>query len=112
MLLKDVARIELGAENYNAVSRVNGHPGSGIAISTAPGADALKTAELDQSDGGGGGQGEFLEGFNYAYANDTTEFIKLSIDEVVKTLGEAIALVVPSSCSSSCRAGARRWKCR
>ena len=46
VLLKDVARIELGAENYNAVSRVNGHPGSGIAISTSPGADALKTADL------------------------------------------------------------------
>ena len=93
VLLKDVARIELGAENYNAVSRVNGHPGSGIAISTAPGADALKTAELIKATVAEAAK-EFPEGFNYAYANDTTEFIKLSIDEVVKTLGEAIALVV------------------
>jgi len=93
VLLKDVARIELGAENYNAVSRVNGHPGSGIAISTAPGADALKTAELIKATVAEAAK-EFPQGFNYAYANDTTEFIKLSIDEVVKTLGEAIALVV------------------
>src|SRR3712207_2249728 len=44
--LGDVARVELGAESYNAVSRVNGHPGAGIAVSLAPGADALETAEL------------------------------------------------------------------
>src|SRR3712207_9384951 len=43
--LGDVARVELGAESYNAVSRVNGHPGAGIAISLAPGADALETAD-------------------------------------------------------------------
>ncbi|WP_448662076.1 efflux RND transporter permease subunit [Sphingomonas sp. CJ20] len=91
--LSDVARIELGAESYNAVSRVNGHPGAGIAISLAPGADALKTAELVKA------QVEkisrtFPAGFKYAYANDTTAFIKLSIDEVVKTLIEAIILVV------------------
>ncbi len=93
VLLKDVARIELGAENYNAVSRVNGHPGSGIAISTAPGADALKTAELVKATVAEAAK-DFPAGFNYAYANDTTEFIKLSIDEVVKTLIEAIILVV------------------
>ena len=93
VLLKDVARIELGAENYNAVSRVNGHPGSGIAISTAPGADALKTAELVKATVAEAAK-DFPQGFNYAYANDTTEFIQLSIEEVVKTLGEAIALVV------------------
>src|SRR5215207_5595176 len=44
--LGDVARVELGAENYSAVVRVNGHPGAGIAISLAPGADALETADL------------------------------------------------------------------
>ncbi|MDG2534799.1 efflux RND transporter permease subunit [Sphingomonas sp. HITSZ_GF] len=93
VLLKDVARIELGAESYNAVSRVNGHPGSGIAISTSPGADALKTAELIKKTVAEASR-DFPEGFNYAYANDTTEFIKLSIDEVVKTLIEAIILVV------------------
>src|SRR5690349_10931744 len=44
--LRDVARVELGAENYSSVTRVNGHPGAGIAVSLSPGADALKTAEL------------------------------------------------------------------
>jgi multidrug efflux pump len=91
--LGDVARVELGAENYASVTRVNGHPGAGIAISLAPGADALETADLvkarvDQL------SANFPEGLEVAYANDTTEFIKLSVDEVVKTLIEAIVLVI------------------
>ena len=91
--LSDVARIELGAENYNSRSRVNQHPGAGIAVLLAPGADALKTAELvkamvEQK------SKAFPPGLKYAYANDTTDFIKLSIEEVVKTLFEAIVLVV------------------
>ncbi len=91
--LGDVSRVELGAENYAAVVRINGHPGAGIAISLAPGADALETAELVKarvqqlSD-------EFPEGLQIAYANDTTDFIKLSVEEVVKTLIEAIVLVI------------------
>ena len=91
--IRDVARVELGAENYNAVIRVNGHPGAGMAISLAPGADALKTAELVKARVGDL-SGSFPEGFKVAYANDTTAFIKLSVDEVVKTLIEAVALVV------------------
>jgi len=91
--LKDVARIELGSENYNAVTRLNGHPGSGIAISTAPGADALTTAELVKAQVAELSK-TFPQGYKYAYANDTTAFIKLSIEEVVKTLIEAIILVV------------------
>jgi multidrug efflux pump len=93
VLLKDVARVELGAESYNAVSRVNGHPGAGIAISLAPGADALETAELVKAQVEQIARG-FPAGFKFAYANDTTAFIKLSIDEVIKTLVEAIILVV------------------
>jgi multidrug efflux pump len=46
VLLKDVARLELGAETYGVVSRVNGHPGAGMAVSLSPGADALATAKL------------------------------------------------------------------
>lgn len=91
--IKDVARVELGAESYNSRSRINGHPGAGMAISLAPGADALKTAglikervaELTTS---------MPEGLKVAYANDTTAFIKLSVEEVVKTLLEAVVLVV------------------
>ncbi|TGX55206.1 efflux RND transporter permease subunit [Sphingomonas gei] len=93
VLLKDVARVELGAESYNAVSRVNGHPGAGIAVSLAPGADALETAELVKARVEEIARG-FPAGFKFAFANDTTAFIKLSIEEVVKTLIEAIILVV------------------
>ena len=91
----DVARVELGAENYAAVSRVNGHPGAGIAISLAPGADALKTAELVKARG------------RAAVARTSREGMKLRLRQrhaptssscrsrkCVKTLIEAIVLVV------------------
>ena len=91
--LGDVARVELGAENYSAIVRVNGHPGAGIAVSLAPGADALKTAELVKQRVEQLSE-NFPEGIEFAYANDTTNFIKLSVDEVVKTLIEAIVLVI------------------
>src|SRR3546814_134420 len=91
--IKDVARVELGAENYTSITRVNGHPGAGIAISLSPGSDALKTAELvkarmDEL------AADMPEGLGYAYANDSTNFIKLSVSEVQKALFEAILLVV------------------
>ena len=91
--LKDVARVELGAESYAARSRVNGHPGAGIAVLLAPGADALKTAELVKQFVAGQ-QSSLPAGYQIAYANDSTDFIKLSIEEVVKTLIEAVILVV------------------
>ncbi|MCL6684254.1 efflux RND transporter permease subunit [Sphingomonas alba] len=93
VLLGDVARIELGAENYAALIRVNGHPGAGMGIFLEPGANALTTAELVKA------KVEQIApnmpaGFHYAYANDSTDFIKLSVSEVVKSLFEAIILVV------------------
>ncbi|MEA3000921.1 MAG: multidrug efflux pump [Sphingomonadales bacterium] len=91
--LKDVARIELGSENYGNLSRLNGHPGAGIAIQLAPGADALKTARLVRAEVDARAK-SFPQGFRYAYPNDSTAFIKLSIHEVVKTLLEAVLLVV------------------
>ena len=94
MRLGDVARVELGAENYGSIIRVNGHPGAGIAISLAPGADALKTAELVKAACRSSLRRTSPTAINYAYANDTTDFIKLSVEEVVKTLIEAIVLVV------------------
>jgi multidrug efflux pump len=93
VLLGDVARVELGAENYSFVTRVNGHPGSGMGISLSPGADALKTAELVKSTVAQLSK-SMPPGYKYAFAYDTTEFIKLSIDEVVKTLVEAMFLVI------------------
>jgi len=91
--LSDVARIELGSESYAIVSRVNGHPGAGIAVSLAPGADALTTAELVKKEIETQSK-NFPPGFAYDFPNDSTTFIKLSIDDVVKTLFEAIVLVV------------------
>ena len=75
--MKDVARVELGSDNYNAIVHVNRHPGAGIAVSLAPGADALETAELLKARVADLSQ-NFPEGLVYAYANDTTDFIKLS----------------------------------
>src|SRR6185369_14873806 len=70
-----------------------GHPGAGIGVSLEPGANALRTANLVKAK-----VAEIAPrmpaGYNYAYANDTTDFIKLSVYEVVKTLIEAIILVV------------------
>ncbi|MEG3085944.1 efflux RND transporter permease subunit [Sphingomonas sp. PB4P5] len=91
--LSDVARVELGAESYGAVTRINGHPGAGIAISLAPGADALKTSELVKAEIETASK-SFPTGFKYAFPRDSTEFIKLSVEEVIKTLIEAVILVV------------------
>jgi len=93
VMLSDVARIELGSENYNASSRVNQHPGAGLAVLLAPGADALKTADLVKAKVAALSK-TFPPGLKVDYANDTTDFIRLSIMEVVKTLAEAIVLVV------------------
>ncbi|RSU50381.1 multidrug efflux RND transporter permease subunit [Sphingomonas sp. S-NIH.Pt15_0812] len=91
--IKDVGWVELGAESYAALSRVNAHPGAGIAVLLAPGADALKTAELVKAQVAESAK-SFPPGYEYTFVNDSTEFIKLSIEEVVKTLIEAIILVV------------------
>src|SRR6476469_4192269 len=93
VLLGDVARVELGADNYSTTIRSNGHPGAGIGISLEPGANALRTATLVKQK-----VAEIAPrmpaGYAYAFANDTSDFIKLSVREVVKTLLEAILLVV------------------
>ncbi|MFD1612661.1 multidrug efflux RND transporter permease subunit [Sphingomonas tabacisoli] len=91
--ISDVARVELGAESYNNVTHVNGHPGAGFAVSLAPGADALSTADIVKAEVARQSK-NFPAGYAYAYPNDSTAFIKLSVEEVVKTLIEAIILVV------------------
>ena len=93
VLLQDVARVELGSESYNAIDRLNGHPASGISISLSPGADALKTATLVRAEMAKAAP-LFPAGYKYAYPQDATAFIKLSVQEVVVTLIVAIALVV------------------
>jgi len=91
--IKDVARVELGSESYGSVARYNRHPGAGLSISLAPGADALKTAELVKAKVDELARG-LPDGIQYDYVGDTTTFIKLSVHEVVISLLEAIALVV------------------
>ena len=90
----DVARVELGAESYDAVSRVNGHPGAGIADLARAGRRRADDRRAGQGARSSKRAANFPPGLKYAYANDTTAFIKLSIEEVVKTLIEAIILVV------------------
>lgn len=91
--LSDVARVELGADNYTTRNRVNRHPGAGITISLAPGADALTTAELVKAQVQQSAR-SFPPGLKYTFPMDTTDFIKVSIEDVVWTLGEAVVLVV------------------
>ncbi|MFC3174300.1 efflux RND transporter permease subunit [Novosphingobium bradum] len=91
--IKDVARVELGAENYSAVGRYDRHPAAGLSISLAPGADALRTAELVKAKVIELSK-EMPDGLRVDYVSDTTTFIKLSVHEVVVSLLEAIALVV------------------
>ena len=90
--MTDVGRVELGPLTYGSIARMNGHQAAGIQITLANGANALKTADkvkalLDQL------EPTFPPGVKYAIPNDATQFVKLSIEDVVKTLIEAIALV-------------------
>lgn len=91
--LADVARVELGSESYARTSRLNGQPASGLSINMAPGANALATAEavkakLAQL------RGSFPPGVEVMYPEDASRFVKRSIFSVVKTLLEAVVLVV------------------
>ena len=93
VLLADVARVELGSESYNSVSFLNNHPATGMSVSLAPNGDALSTAELVRNQIAESAK-TFPPGLRYAFPNDATAFIRLSIKDVVKTLIEAIILVV------------------
>ena len=90
--LRDVARVEVGAENYSFANRYNGKPAAGMAITTTPGANALdaaaairaRLAEL---------QPAFPPGLEVRYAEDTTPFVRTALKEVAITLAEAVGLV-------------------
>ena len=90
--LKDVARIELGGENYNVIARYNGKPSAGLGIKLATGANALDAADAVKQQMAHL-QPYFPHGLKLVYSYDTTPFIKISIREVFKTLFEAIVLV-------------------
>jgi multidrug efflux pump len=90
--LGDVARIELGGENYSTTSKYNGQFASGLAIKLATGANALDTVAAVHKTIDGL-RPFFPAGLEVVYPLDTTPFVRLSIEEVVKTLAEAIVLV-------------------
>jgi multidrug efflux pump len=90
--LRDVARVELGNENYATATKFNGNPSAAIAVNLAAGANALSTdsavrATIERL------RPTFPAGIEAVYPYDTSPFVRLSIKEVVKTLGEAIILV-------------------
>ncbi|WP_420566086.1 efflux RND transporter permease subunit [Thalassobaculum sp.] len=90
--LKDVARVEIGAANYETVARYNGQAAVGMGLNLASGANALDTAEgvrtkIREL------QPFFPAGLEVVYPYDTTPFVEISINEVVMTLFEAIVLV-------------------
>ncbi|ELA2606315.1 multidrug efflux RND transporter permease subunit EefB [Klebsiella aerogenes] len=91
--LSDVARVEMGSEDYTATANLNGHPAAGIAVMMAPGANALDTATLVKSKIAEF-QRQMPQGYDIAYPKDSTEFIKISVEDVIQTLFEAIILVV------------------
>lgn len=91
--LADVARIEIGAENYNVIGRWNRQPASGIAIELAPGANALETIQAVK-DRVGDFSNIIPESLEIVYPVDVSPFIRASILNVVFTLSLAIVLVV------------------
>lgn len=93
VLLKDVARVEMGQESYNVIALYNGKESTGLAISLATGANAMDTSErvtarLQEM------EANFPDGMEWVIPYDTTPFVRISIQEVVRTLFEAIVLVV------------------
>ena len=90
--LKDVARIELGGQNYASSSRLNGVTATGMGIQLAPSGNALATAKAIKAR-----MAElsafFPEGVSYEVPYDSSKFVSISIEQVIKTLIEAVALV-------------------
>ena len=90
--LKDVARIELGAQAYATSARLNGQPSTAVGVQLSPGANALATAksvraklaELERY---------FPEGMKWTVPYDSSRFVKISIEQVAETLLEAVVLV-------------------
>ncbi|MGE4557016.1 MAG: efflux RND transporter permease subunit [Desulfovibrionaceae bacterium] len=90
--IRDVATVELGAENYTAISSYNGLPACGLAVELQTGANAIETARIVKSTLNDLSN-TFPQGLKVVYPYDNTPFVLLSIHEVLKTLMEAIVLV-------------------
>ena len=91
--LRDVGRAELGAESYDTVARYNGSPAVGLGVFQLPGSNALDVAN-QVKDTINELSGQFPPGMNYEIALDATAFVEVSLQEVVKTLVQAVLLVV------------------
>ena len=91
--IRDVARVELGAQNQDIEARINGRPAVGIRINLAPGANAIRTAAQVKADLDRLSQ-NFPAGLKYLVSYDTTTFVQDTIRDVWKTLGIAFLLVV------------------
>ena len=93
VLLKDVARVELGQENYTSINMLDGYPAVALGVSLASGGNAMTTALAVKAKIADLSR-DLPPGFKVAYPRDSSVFVKISIEEVLKTLFEAIALVV------------------
>lgn len=91
--LKDVARIELGAQDYSLVTTLNGKQNAAFGVYLQPGANALDTAEAVNQTMERLAK-RFPEGITYKIPYDTTKFVEVSIEEVIHTFFEALLLVV------------------
>ncbi|HET9642502.1 MAG TPA: efflux RND transporter permease subunit, partial [Burkholderiaceae bacterium] len=90
--LRDVARVELGGQNYNTSARLNGKPSTGIGVQLSPSGNALATAtairnRMDQL------SRYFPQGMRYDIPYDSSRFVRISIRQVIETLVEAVVLV-------------------
>ncbi len=90
--LKDVARVELGAKTYSFIGKQDGIPAVPIGITLAPGANAIKVCDQVKQQFEDASR-HFPDGIKYDIPYDTTTFVRVSIEEVVKTLFEAVLLV-------------------
>jgi len=91
--LKDVARVELAAQDYNRNSYLDRDPAIGLGIFQRPGSNALATADEIKKAMMGLAQ-DFPAGLKYTIVYNPTDFIRQSVDAVIRTIGEAIILVV------------------
>ncbi len=91
--IKDVARVELGPDSLTVKSKLNGMPGAGMGVVLADGANAMDVADavvakLNEH------EAVFPNEIDYFVSSDSTPFVRASIEEVLKALGEAMVLVV------------------
>ncbi len=92
--IRDVGRVELGAQTYSQFFKMNGVPAGGIAIYQLPGANALDTAQSVRMAMAEATRKVFPQGLSYSIPFDTTKFVRASINEVYHTLYEAGVLVL------------------